>query len=69
MEKRIYAKQELALLYFPDRDPHTAVINLNHMIHRCPPLEKALKATHIGRFSKLLTPKQVRLIVEYLGEP
>ena len=64
-----YPKSELALLYFPDSDPHVALNRLNSWIKRCKPLVDALAGCYQSRHAKFYSPKAVRLIVEYLGEP
>lgn len=64
-----YAKQELAMLYFPDADPRTATNHLMRWINRCDPLVEALGRIHYRRTTKYFTSTQVRLIMEYLGEP
>lgn len=67
---RPYSKQKLAMLYFPHcTRSRTAVANFRNMMQRCPELMQALEATHYQAYDKTFTPKQVRLIVEYLGEP
>ena len=72
MEKfniRTYSKKELALLYFPDSIPHTAVNDLMAWILRCTPLIRQLEAAGYEKKSRMFTPHQIRLIVEHLGEP
>ena len=69
MKIRPYSKQELACIYFPDSLPHTAVNRLTRWIKRCPPLMAALHDKHYDKTSKIYSSRQVRLIVEYLGEP
>ena len=64
-----YTKKELALMYFPESTPSTAVNHLMAWIRRCTPLWAALQAKGYQRMSKSFTPRQVSLIVEYLGEP
>ena len=66
---RAYTKKELALLYFPDSNPRTAVNHLMSWIRRCTPLWKELQQTGYYHTSKAFTPRQVRAIVEQLGEP
>ena len=66
---RAYTKKELALLYFPDSSPHTAVNHLMAWIRRCTPLWAQLQAMGYYINSKAFTPREVRTIVEYLGEP
>ena len=64
-----YPKSELALLYFPDSDPHVALNRLNSWIKRCQPLTNALAGCYQSKKAKYFNPKAVRLIVEFLGEP
>ena len=59
-----YSKAELALLYFPD-----AVKHLMAWIKRCTPLYQELQQAGLQARAKTLTPKHVKIIVEYLGEP
>ncbi len=67
---RAYGKSELALLYFPGAvSPHTAVNHLMSWIHRNPKLVKELEETDYRKSAKYFTPRQVTLVVEYLGEP
>ena len=42
---------------------------MRNWIVRCKPLNEALLATGLTPSSRILSPKQVQLIVEYLGEP
>jgi hypothetical protein len=42
---------------------------LNSWIKRCQPLADALASCYQSKNAKFYTPKAVRLIVEYLGEP
>ena len=63
---RMYTKKELALMYFPESMPRTAVNHLMAWIRLCTPLwDELLKMGYCKAFS----PKQVKAIVEYLGEP
>lgn len=66
---RAYTKKELALMYFPDSMPSTAVNHLMAWIHRCTPLWQQLQQMGYYTSSKVLTPRQVKAIVEHLGEP
>ena len=63
---RTYTKKELALMYFPESYPRTAVNHLMAWIHLCTPLWNEL--LDMG-YRKTFSPKQVKAIVEYLGEP
>ena len=64
-----YSKQELAMLYFPDADPHVAVNRLNRWIRNCPDLRVRITSFKVSKYSKFFTSDQVRLIVDYLGDP
>ena len=57
-------------MYFPDRKPREAVRSLLGWIKNCPDLVSALDALGMP-YHKMreLSVKQVRLIMEYLGEP
>ena len=64
---RSYSKKELALLYFPDSTPRTAVKHLMNWINRCSTLVVELKSKHYASTDKSFTPHQVAAIVEFLG--
>lgn len=66
---RAYTKKELALMYFPDSQPRTAVNHLMAWIRRCSELWKELAVIGYKTNSKAFTPREVRAIVEQLGEP
>ena len=67
---KAYGKSELALLYFPDASSaHTAVNHLMSWIRRNPQLKEQLEKMGYRKSAKFFTPKEVKLIVEYLGEP
>jgi hypothetical protein len=66
---RTYTKKELALMYFPDSSPRTAVSHLMAWIRRCTQLWTELQKTGYQPTSKAFTPREVRAIVEQLGEP
>ena len=66
---RSYTKKELALMYFPDSMPRTAVNHLMAWINRCTQLSDILQATGYQPSDKAFTPRQVKAIVEQLGEP
>ncbi len=69
-EIKSYGKSELAMLYFPaTAAPHVAVNHLTAWIRRCKPLCQELQALGITKRAKSFTPKEVSLIVHYLGEP
>ena len=64
-----YTKKELALMYFPDSNPRTAVNHLMSWIRRCTRLWEQLQQMGYETTSKAFTPRQVKAIVEQLGEP
>ena len=66
---RMYSKKELALMYFPESMPRTAVNHLMAWIRLCTPLWDELLKMGYCKTSKSFSPKQVKAIVEYLGEP
>lgn len=67
---RPYSKRELAQLYFPDTvNGETAVANLRNLMRRNPDLLHELANARYKAHDKIFTPKQVGIIVGYLGEP
>ena len=67
---KAYGKSELALQYFPEAaSAHTAVNHLMSWISRCKPLHDALVDQGYRKTTKWLSPREVKLITEYLGEP
>ena len=61
---------DLAKMYFPERSDKGAVRGLHDWIKNCPDLETALQALGLPYFyTKNLTVGQVRLIMQYLGDP
>ena len=56
-------------MYFPESYPRTAVNHLMAWIHLCTPLWNELLDMGYRKTSKAFSPKQVKTIVEYLGEP
>ncbi len=66
---RAYTKKELALMYFPESNPRTAVNHMMAWIRRCSTLWDDLQSMEYQTKSKAFTPRQVGSIVEHLGEP
>lgn len=65
-----YSKTELAQAYFPNTmNPDTARRNLSRWIKMNPKLMAELKEYGYYEHQKILTPMQVRIIYNYLGEP
>ena len=66
---RSYGWTELALCYNPDLHPNSASRLLHRWGVRNEKLVKTLKTAGICDRQRKLTPKQVGVIVELLGEP
>lgn len=66
---RSYGWTELALCYNPDLHPNSASRLLHRWVVKNEKLSKALIAAGFGEKQRKLTPRQVGVIVEYLGEP
>ena len=61
---RAYGKSELAMMYFPNSSEETAIKKFRNWLRINPRLKG-----FIDRGSRCYTPKQVRAIVEEIGEP
>lgn len=66
---RVYRKNELARLYFPELDKKSALQGLARWIKRCRELEEALAAAGYDKNRKFFLKPEVELIVRFLGEP
>jgi len=66
---RPYTKKELALLYFPDSTPETAVKHLMTMIRRNDMLWDELQEMGYYNRRKTFTPREVKAIFDWLGAP
>lgn len=67
---RPYSKRELAKMYFPDTaQAETAVANLRNLMRRSHEMTDELAAAGYRPRDKVFTPRQVAIIVRYLGEP
>ena len=66
---RSYSKKELALLFFPDSTPETAVKHLMALIRRCDMLWDELQAMGYYSNRKTFTPREVKAIIDWLGAP
>ena len=66
----IISKTELALLYFPNVNRESALKSFMSLVKSNPELMKRLeKETHYCKTVHRLTPRQVDLILEMLGNP
>lgn len=66
---RSYGWTELALCYNPGLHPNSASRLLHRWVVRNKELTEALKAAGFCERQRILTPKQVGVIVGFLGEP
>ena len=75
MKKKVFEdaypsnKGDLAQLYSPDVCRKSALRLLNAYIHRAKGLLPALEATGYSRSARHFTPRQLSIVLEYLGEP
>ena len=65
---RIYRKNELAMLYFPESSKQTAMRNLGRWIH-CTPLKEELLERGYDKNRKYFLKHEVELILKHFGEP
>ena len=68
-KNRSYSKKELALMFFPDSTPETAVKHLMALIRRNDMLWDEVEAMGYYSRSKTFPPRQVQAIVDWLGAP
>ena len=66
---RSYGYGELALLYFPNSTKKSASTQLGRWVRQNEKLKMQLLALGYQPRKKILTPSQVKLIVDFLGEP
>ena len=66
---RAYTKQELAKMYAPRLTKKSAGKRLSQWIKLCRPLWEELIKTGYNPLQRILNPRQVELIFQYLGEP
>ena len=66
---RAYSKKELALMYFPDSTPETAVKHLKMMIRSNDMLWDELQEMGYNKRRKTFTPREVKAIFDWLGAP
>lgn len=64
-----YGYGELAQMYFPQITKQSATIQFRRWIRLNEKLQDALISSGHRRWQKLLTPKQVEIIIHYIGEP
>ncbi len=66
---RSYSYCELAMLYFPNSTKKSASAQLGRWIRENEKLKRQWLELGIKPRKKILTPNQVKLIVEVFGEP
>ena len=69
IKTRAYSKKELALMYFPDSTPETAVKHMMMMIRSNDMLWDELQEMGYYSKSRTFTPRQVQAIFEWIGAP
>ena len=60
---------ELAQMYYPDREYRTAVRRFREELQQTAGLSSALRNLSYKGKERVLTRSQVRVIVQYLGDP
>jgi hypothetical protein len=66
---RSYGYCELALLYFPNSTKKSATTQLRRWIRRSDELLRTLKQVGFAERQRILTPRQVEVVVQFVGEP
>ena len=66
---RSYGYGELALLYFPNSTKKSASTQFGRWLRQNEKLKKQLEELGYKLRRKIFTPSQVRLIVDFFGEP
>jgi hypothetical protein len=66
---RSYGYGELALLYFPNSTKKSATTQLRRWIRRNAVLRSTLAQLGFTERQRILTPRQVEEIIQFVGEP
>ncbi len=66
---RLYTKAELAMLYCPNQCIDRALENFYRWILLNKPLLAELEAVGYNKYRRSYLPREVELIVKYMGEP
>lgn len=66
---RSYGYCELALLYFPNSTKKSATSQLRRWIRRNLELRSTLAQLGFAERQRILTPRQVEVVVRFVGEP
>jgi hypothetical protein len=66
---RAYGYGELAQLYFPSISKKSASAQLRRWVLINEPLQEELKSVGLKKGQRILSPKQVEILITYFGEP
>ena len=66
---KTYGYCELAQLYFPLIAKQSATVQFRRWIKVNGKLQQELTTCGFNKFQKLLTPKQVAIIIRFIGKP
>ena len=66
---RSYGYGELALLYFPNSTKKSATTQLRRWIRRNEELRRTLNQLGFADRHRILTPRQVEVVVQFFGDP
>jgi hypothetical protein len=66
---RSYGYGELALLYFPNSTKKSATTQLRRWIRRNVELHRTLNQLGFAERQRILTPRQVEVVIRFMGEP
>lgn len=66
---KAYPKADLAMMYNPGQCVTVALKTLARWIQANPNLKKELEELNYNKYRRTFTPKEVEVIVRYLGEP
>lgn len=69
MKPTTYSLKELGAMYFPNSAPRSASVQIKRWITYNKPLAQALIDAGYYNGQKILTPKQIALVFDHLGEP
>ena len=68
-EKDRFSKVALAMRYHPGLAPSTALRYFNRELQNAPALARRLREMGYTPQTKVLTPRLIRIITDFLGEP
>lgn len=66
---RCYDKIELAKMYFPKLSNPVSVAKLRRWMRKCTPLMEKLREGDFRPKSKMFSAREVRLIIQFMGDP